>query len=107
MWIQNARKARVVVTDSAKYSTAYRAWWDKLNPSWRTRRDGQLVIEGSGDWATMAVPGTNGFVNVIAGLVALRKTVELQVWTDYVRDVQWVVHEVLQFQQASKCVTFL
>lgn len=79
-----------------------------MNPEWRTRRDGQLVIGGSGDWSSLMRPGKNGFVNVIASLATLREVMDNpEEWANILVDVQWVVAAVLDAKRALPAGTII
>lgn len=96
MWIQNARKGFVVVDSVETYAGRWTKWWNRCNPDWRERDvDGHPVIGGSGDWSVMRVPGKNGFILVIGGLLALASAVGAEDWGRSVRDVHWVLQETL------------
>ena len=77
-------------------------WWDAMNPPWRTRSDGRLIIGGTGDWSPLFRPGKNGFVNIIASLAPLREVTEDEnEWISLLADVQWVVAQVLAAKRAQ------
>lgn len=96
----------MVLKDKDAYAQKYLNWWATLNPSWRKRVDGKVVGRGSGDWSSLYNPGPNGFLNVIAGLVALRQVVTTSEWAQVLGDVQWVVHEVLDAKKSAKYIAY-
>ena len=71
LWIKNGRRNRIKLTDREhhQYKEQWVAWWDTYNPAWRTRRDGRLAQEGAGDWSAMLHAGSNGYVNILVGLL--------------------------------------
>ena len=79
---------------SPNYATEFCSWWDSINPDWQLRIHSQLTIGGGGDWGTMAIPGINGFVNIIGSLLGLREVVKASEWLAMLRDIGWVVVEV-------------
>ncbi|KAF7799069.1 hypothetical protein EIP86_010299, partial [Pleurotus ostreatoroseus] len=96
LWIKNARSGPIVITNPEKYTKQYKSWWDKINPTWRVRNGENLTRGGDGDWSSMTIGSTNGFLNVIAGLVALRDTVGVEEWREAMEDVLWVLQGVRQ-----------
>lgn len=92
-WIKSARAERVVVKDPVKFKQQWVQWWIKINPEWRTRNVGKLTIGGKGDWSPMWISGTNGFINVIAGLVALKEIYTVEEWAGEMRDIAWVIQQ--------------
>lgn len=48
----------------------------------------------------MFFPGTNGFLTVLGSLLGLRDVSSEAVWDLWVRDVRWVIGEVLKAKQA-------
>lgn len=105
-WVKNARNGRMTqyVDDKEAFVEKWYLWWDAINPEWRERRDGQLVTGGSGDWSTMYLPGPNGFLNVLGALVALRDMETPERWSEAMRDVRWVIGQVLAAKQEERCV---
>ncbi|KAI0688274.1 hypothetical protein BC835DRAFT_1206029, partial [Cytidiella melzeri] len=67
LWIQNARRNGVVIKPDghAQFQKEWFAWWDCVNPEWRQRDSGRLVIGGVGDWSAMFKPGKCGFLLVL------------------------------------------
>ena len=101
LWVKNAREGRIVIKKPATYATQWRKWWTRINPSWRTDANGRLVIGGTGDWSCMLVPSMNGFLNVLGSLVGLRDIEnDNEKWCGVVRDVRWVMSEVLVAKRA-------
>ena len=83
------------MTNPTRYQAQWDTWWDGINPDWRIRQDGKLVIGGEGDWSSMMIPGTCGFVLVIGGLYALRNTHTPEAWSAELLDVAWVIEQTL------------
>ncbi|KAF7790017.1 hypothetical protein EIP86_000965 [Pleurotus ostreatoroseus] len=94
LWIKNARTGPVIVTNAEKYAKQFKTWWNKINPAWRIREGEFLSRGGSGDWSSMAIGSTNGFLNIIAGLIALREATGVEDWGMMMRDILWVLQEV-------------
>lgn len=92
-WIKCGRADRVVVKDASRFATEWDRWWDSINPAWRTRENGVLTQGGAGDWACVWVSGTNGFVNLIEGLLTLRDILDTDSWAERLRDVSWVLEK--------------
>ena len=104
-WIQCARKGTIKTLAKDAFKERWVSWWSRCNPAWRERgEDGHPVIGGTGDWSTMFIPGKNGFVNIIASLYALAETVDVETWARSVRDVRWVLGEVLTAQRNARYV---
>lgn len=55
----------------------------------------------------MFVPGTNGFLNVIGSLLALRDCEGDSVWSQAMRDVRWVIGEVLEAKRSRGYVYYI
>ena len=70
-WIQRGRSEKWVPPgfDASKFEKQFRQWWFHLQPAWRRETD-QDVAWGSidSDLSHLKRPGTNGLLNVIAGL---------------------------------------
>ncbi|GJE98464.1 hypothetical protein PsYK624_146960 [Phanerochaete sordida] len=94
-WIRCGRQRDVQPHRSPDYAAELYAWWVDVNPAWRTTANGRLVRRGTGDWSEMVLPGVNGLLNVIAGVVALHGLVESSEWVDFLEDVAWVIRGVL------------
>ncbi|KAI0069703.1 hypothetical protein K474DRAFT_1610046, partial [Panus rudis PR-1116 ss-1] len=108
-WVKNGRRHRVTVKDNDKecYISQWAAWWAHINPEWREHDEaGGFVMGGTGDWDVMAMPGRNGFLNVIGGLCALKDVLDGEAWGAQLRDVRWVVGEVLGSKKGQRC-TFI
>ena len=52
----------------------------------------------------MLCPGTNGIVNVLAGLIGLKEVASEDTLLHYVQDVQWVIGELLAAKEACRYV---
>ncbi|KAF7792134.1 hypothetical protein EIP86_003164 [Pleurotus ostreatoroseus] len=102
LWIQNACRGRIVLKQSSKYATQWWKWWDTLCPAWRPREGGRPIIGGSGDWGSLLKSGSNGWVNILMGLVGLREVEDDAGWRFAFSDVQWVLHQVLLTQSGRK-----
>ncbi|GJF00229.1 hypothetical protein PsYK624_165090 [Phanerochaete sordida] len=97
-WVARGRKPRFQVDaeDRPSYADRFIQWWSACNPPWRERDpDGHPVPGGAGDWASMLKPGANGICTVIACLVGLSIAADVKTWTRSVRDVHWVVRQLL------------
>lgn len=81
--------------DKLTFATRWFKWWDAINPVWRDRRFGKFVLGGLGDWSVMYVKGKNGWLNIIAGLIAMRDVTDAERWEYALRDVHWVIGQVL------------
>ncbi|KAI0083227.1 hypothetical protein BDY19DRAFT_900587, partial [Irpex rosettiformis] len=105
-WIKCGRRKRIEVKHDKgqAYGEAWLHWWDLLNPTWRERRNGTLQIGGSGDWSSLLHPGINGFLSVIAGLLAYHDVAEADEWWTSAQDVAWVIEQVLQNQRSRRYV---
>ncbi|GJE96992.1 hypothetical protein PsYK624_132020 [Phanerochaete sordida] len=97
-WTNRGRKPRfnVDTADRPTYASRFTQWWSACNPAWRGRDpDGHPVPGGAGDWSSMLIPGVNGICTVIACLVGLSIAADVETWSRSVRDVRWVVRELL------------
>ena len=104
-WIQSARKGTIKTLAKDAFRERWISWWSRCNPAWRERAaDGHPVIGGTGDWSMMFIPGKNGFVNIIASLYTLAETMDVDSWARSVRDVRWVLTEVLAARRATRYV---
>ncbi|KAJ7020768.1 hypothetical protein C8F04DRAFT_907597, partial [Mycena alexandri] len=63
------------VADTARYGDEWYAWWDSLQPKWRTRdrtgnwkMGGDTEYGGDEEWGYLDRPGPNGCLSVVAGL---------------------------------------
>ncbi|KAF7795565.1 hypothetical protein EIP86_006727, partial [Pleurotus ostreatoroseus] len=101
LWIQNARKHRIVPKNVDAYVGQWWKWWIALNPPWRELEDGRPVATGSGDWSTLFKSGRNGFLTVLASLLGLYAAAESEEWTSALVDVHWVLSEVLAAKYTS------
>ena len=91
----------MTVVNAQQLPNNWARWWSNINPAWRTRIDGRLVTGGEGDWSSMWKPtGTNGWINVLGCLQALRGVVGDEKWAAELHDVAWVLSEVLKAKQA-------
>ncbi|KAJ7601819.1 hypothetical protein DFH06DRAFT_1024704, partial [Mycena polygramma] len=53
------------------YGKIWKEWWDSLQPPWRTKdADGRYSTgtEYGDEWGTLAIPGQNGTLSVVASL---------------------------------------
>lgn len=48
-------------------------------------------------------PGRNGFLNVIAAVLALQQAVPQEEWREVLRDLRWVIMRVQRSKQAERC----
>ncbi len=88
-WIKSGRRCRMQLKDrySAEYGTQWVAWWDSLNPQWRKREKSVLLQQGKGSWHTMLHAGSNGYVNILAGLVGYYHVAGNEEWLSSARDI--------------------
>lgn len=105
-WQKNARKGRVIVLNKEVFSTSWVAWWKIINPSWREADGNQFKLTDNGQWSTLFVPGKNGFLNVIGGLVALQDCIAEAEWEKAVRDVRWTIERTLAAKIGCGYVSF-
>lgn len=89
----------MVAENAAIYAENWQKWWDFLNPAWRERRDGRLVIGGTGDWSSVSKCGANGFLTVLESLHGLQPCVDEEIWAAALRDVRWVLEQILAFKK--------
>lgn len=94
-WQKNARKGRVIVLNKDLFAKSFIAWWKVINPPWREVDGNYFKPTDGGNWSTMFIPGKNGFLNVIGGLVGLRDCIEESEWEKAVRDVRWTIERTL------------
>ncbi|KAK7053554.1 hypothetical protein R3P38DRAFT_2378051, partial [Favolaschia claudopus] len=98
VWIRSKRTAAASINDPVQYAEEWRAWWDLLQPSWRTKdKDGQWAITatygGAGrEWGPLYRWGINGILTVVAslyfwGCVVQGKPEFLGSWERAVQDV--------------------
>ncbi|EKM49503.1 uncharacterized protein PHACADRAFT_188604 [Phanerochaete carnosa HHB-10118-sp] len=98
-WVGRAQKPwfHVEQSDQSTYSNCFTQWWSACNPEWRTRNaDGHPVPPGTRDWSTMLIPSANGICQIIACLVGLSIATDIQSWSRSMRDVHWMVGELLE-----------
>ncbi|KAJ7433177.1 hypothetical protein B0H11DRAFT_1939761 [Mycena galericulata] len=78
-WIKAGRGLRAKkgwdagIRDVNEYGTRWWAWWDLLQPAWRTRGEhgGWALEEGYDEdwtWPSLAHPGQNGCLSIVASL---------------------------------------
>ncbi|KAL1671798.1 hypothetical protein EV122DRAFT_189019, partial [Schizophyllum commune] len=89
--------------DRAAYITKFkddmRLWWSRLNPAWRTRKDGLLIDRnGTGSWDALDHSGINGLQSLLKGLhwwfAFEEKPSGSLAWLEIVRDVAWALREM-------------
>lgn len=78
------------------FRTEWFDWWDSINPEWRQRASGRLVVGGSGKWSGMIKPGKCGLLLVLECLVGLRVAASVEDLMESIRDVDWVVQHILE-----------
>lgn len=101
-WVKNGRRTRIKfkeVTDLrvALYYKKWLLWWSEINPDCRTLCGGQLTQEVIDDWSPLALPGTNGLINVVAGLLLYREAAGPNDWMLSAEDVCWTFEQVLAY----------
>ncbi|KAI0341000.1 hypothetical protein BDW22DRAFT_1346726 [Trametopsis cervina] len=97
IWIQNARRNGVVIKPERHngFRNEWLAWWDSLNPDWRERQAGRLVIGGAGDWSELFRPGKCGFLLILESLLGLQVAAPVEDLIASINDVDWVLIQVL------------
>ncbi|KAF7789196.1 hypothetical protein EIP86_000134 [Pleurotus ostreatoroseus] len=101
LWIQNARKYRIVSKNKDAYPSQWWKWWIAINPSWRLVEGGKPLSGGTGDWSSLFKSGRNGFLTILASLVGLRNAADETEWLTALVDVNWVLGEVLNAQRTT------
>lgn len=82
--------------EGSKYADQWKTWWRTLNPDWRQEVGGRLSrSETQGDWACMLHVGSNGFVNILAGLIAYHGVSTDGEWKEAAEDVAWVLEQLV------------
>ena len=82
--------------EESKYAEQWKTWWRSLNPDWRQGDGGRLlspVVQG--DWTCMLHAGSNGFVNVLAGLIAYHEVSTEEEWKEAAVDVASVLEQLV------------
>lgn len=106
-WIKNARTPGYPVNlgDVNAFKRTFNAWWNSLQPKWRTEgRDGALKRDG-GDWRSMCeYSGVNGLLSVVAclffwGSATLTPSQSCS-WDTAVDDVLYVLEQLAAASQA-------
>jgi hypothetical protein len=102
-----------VVDDPATYAIQWQAWWDSLQPAWRTKDvDGQwLVVGGYGDggreWGPLYQWGINGVLSIVAllffwGRAAHGNAEFCGWWEAAVGDVVWMFEGMAAYYELFK-----
>lgn len=94
-WQKNTRKAQVVVINKESYVKMWKIWWKTINPFWRELERGHLKLSGTGNWSCMFMPGRNGFLNIIGGVVALHECMDDTKWQETLEDLEWTIGRTL------------
>lgn len=107
-WIQNARSGNSNIASDRHngFSREFLGWWNRVNPTWRTRQNDRLVIGGTGDWNELLRPGKCGFLLILECLRALYTTATVEEFTYALTDVDWAMTQVL-LAQARRYVCLL
>ncbi|KAJ7169407.1 hypothetical protein C8R46DRAFT_848851, partial [Mycena filopes] len=93
------------IRDIAGYAARWTAWWDSLQPDWRAREDDKRwrvysEYDVGMDWGSLASPGQNGGLSLVAGLyfwgtacldVPGTTAAEKELWETALLDVVWVL----------------
>ena len=77
------------------------AWWDQINPEWRTRQDSRLAIGGEGDWSGMFMSGKNGFGTIIGSVVGLLQVASPPTIEYAIIDLEWTLSRVLEARRLA------
>ncbi|KAJ7678295.1 hypothetical protein DFH06DRAFT_954970, partial [Mycena polygramma] len=93
-WVQRARTGVPDIPDVAAFAENFKTWWHDINPAWRKKSD--PMEKKDGPWASMDMPGPNGFLNVLICLNWWRERLseESGDWKDAVEDVVWVLKKM-------------
>jgi hypothetical protein len=109
-WIKSTRagliKFNPKIAAEDTYPHRFLDWWERENPAWRERQDGKLMLGGLGSWSSMWTMGPNGWVNIIAGLVALHSKANPDKWGYALQDIHWVLGQVLAAKRNNPYVMF-
>ncbi|KAJ7828480.1 hypothetical protein B0H14DRAFT_3718817 [Mycena olivaceomarginata] len=113
-WIGRLRKGtEPVVDDPATYAIQWQAWWDSLQPAWRTKDvDRQwLVVGGYGDggreWGPLYQWGINGVLSIVASLFFWGRAAHGNAefcgrWEAAVGDVVWMFEGMADYYELFK-----
>ncbi|KAJ7845161.1 hypothetical protein B0H14DRAFT_2358273, partial [Mycena olivaceomarginata] len=90
-WVQRARKGAPDIRDVETFGKTWMAWWRDINPPWR--KAATPMPRTDGDWASLDLPGPNGFLNVLVCLKWWRERLDQEspAWREGVEDVLWVL----------------
>ncbi|KAF7335856.1 hypothetical protein MSAN_02332100 [Mycena sanguinolenta] len=108
-WITGGRglKQRAPrVENPQKFAGQFWAWWNLLQPDWRTKGDdGRWVTERYGEWDDKLLHwGPNGLLSVLAGVYfwgcAVVDMPDMQdEWVRAVEDVSWILEGLAAFHE--------
>ncbi|KAJ7801666.1 hypothetical protein B0H14DRAFT_3782628 [Mycena olivaceomarginata] len=113
-WISRLRKGtEPVVDDPATYAIQWQAWWDLLQPAWRTKDvDGQWSVvggyrDGGREWGPLYQWGINGVLSIVASLYFWGRAVHGNPefcgrWEAAVGDVVWVFEGMAVYYEIFK-----
>ncbi|KAJ3821487.1 hypothetical protein F5880DRAFT_1467130, partial [Lentinula raphanica] len=106
-WFRNRKTVSRVPPDHefgpvADFSAEWWVWWSLINPTWRERDNstGRLVINPSddGDWSPLIRPGQCGILSILLCLFWWHERLPApsQDWISALKDVSWVVDELVK-----------
>ncbi|KAJ7202757.1 hypothetical protein GGX14DRAFT_370046 [Mycena pura] len=103
LWIKRYRTGRMDVKNVPAFESKWWKWWALNQPAWRgCRTDGRPEREDARgrSWGHLLAHGQNGFLSVVAtlywwGSAEQENGDTSAVWLDAVRDVTWVVGELI------------
>ncbi|KAK7020342.1 hypothetical protein R3P38DRAFT_2535224 [Favolaschia claudopus] len=113
-WITRGRRERPPNVDKpAEYAVIWQAWWDSMQPSWRTKEEngGWSVVKGYGqggrEWGPLYHWGVNGVLSIVASLfcwgVAVKGNADLRAtWELAVNDVVWMLEGMATYYEMFK-----
>ncbi|KJA14669.1 hypothetical protein HYPSUDRAFT_102262, partial [Hypholoma sublateritium FD-334 SS-4] len=69
-WIQRARSPAYCpeIKNIAAFAADFTAWWQNVQPAWRTESATDQMPHVEGNWEDIRCPGLNGLLSIIAAL---------------------------------------
>jgi hypothetical protein len=113
MWIRGARGQKtkkppvIKPRDMLAYSDSWQAWWDTLQPSWRTKDAGgkwRITQEYGDDWTPLEFLGANGVLSVVASLYFWATNMRM---LSSVHGEAWFVEEENKWDKAVQDVVWM
>jgi hypothetical protein len=101
-WKKRARSStwRPDISSVSDLDREFRVWWVSLQPKWRVL-DGAIVSEDvDGDWDDLRLPGPNGIVCVLVGLlywgrIAQKNDKDRKEWEEQVEDALFALRQLV------------